>query len=217
MRPEHWAGRARCRPGCRRNRNEVTAPKFPPPPRTAQNRSCVLVLAGRHRAAVRQHHVDRQQAVDREAVLAREVADSTAERQPADAGRRDDPARHRQPVRVRRAIDLAPCRAALHAHRAGGRVDLDAAHPRQVDHQPVVAHCRARRRCGRRPIETSEPSPRAKLTAATTSSTFAQRAISAGPAVDHARCRPCGPRRSHRPSGEISCPVESEANRLLAA
>ena len=38
-RPEHRPGVDRVAPGAARNRNEVTTPKFPPPPRIAQNRS----------------------------------------------------------------------------------------------------------------------------------------------------------------------------------
>ena len=59
-RPEHRAGVARSSTGCARNTNDVTTPKLPPPPRSAQNRSgCSLALGG-HEAAVGEHDVGRR-------------------------------------------------------------------------------------------------------------------------------------------------------------
>src|SRR4030095_17132662 len=46
--------------------------------------------------AVRGHHVSGEQVVDRKAVLADEVADSSAEREPADPDRAGIPERRRQ-------------------------------------------------------------------------------------------------------------------------
>ena len=44
---------------------------------------------------------------------------------------------------MRRVIDIAPGAAALDAHRAVRRVDADALHAREVDHQAVVAGAEA--------------------------------------------------------------------------
>jgi hypothetical protein len=40
-------------------------------------------------------------------------------------------------------VDVAPRRAALDAHGAGRRIDVDAAHRRQVDDERVVPHAEA--------------------------------------------------------------------------
>ena len=88
--------------------------------------------------AVRGDHVGRQQVVEREPETAREVADPAAERQAADAGRRDDAAGGRQPERVRRVVEVTPRRAALHASRLGPRIDLDAPHAGEIDDDTVV-------------------------------------------------------------------------------
>ena len=92
---------------CAWNVNSVTTPKLPPPPRSAQNRSGVLVGARGHLLPVREHDLSSQQVVDREAVATRQVSDAAAESQPADARRGDDPAGHRQSV-VGGHVDLAP-------------------------------------------------------------------------------------------------------------
>ena len=85
---------------CSRNRNEVTTPKLPPPPRIAQNRSGFSSALARTRSPLGEHDVGLEQVVDRQAALAGQVAEAAAEREAADAGRRDDPARRRQPVLV---------------------------------------------------------------------------------------------------------------------
>ena len=98
----------------------------------------VLVGARADAFAAREHDVRLEQVVDRESVLAAEVADAAAEREAADSGGRDDPARRRQAVLVRRAVDLAPGAASTDAHGARLRVDLDVLQQRQVDHDAVV-------------------------------------------------------------------------------
>ena len=57
---------------------------------------------------------------------------------PADAGGRDDPARHGQAEELRLAIDVTPGRPALSAHDARSGIDADAAHRREVDDDPTV-------------------------------------------------------------------------------
>ena len=68
----------------------------------------VLVGARVHERAVGEHDLGADQAVDRQAVAARQMAQATAEREPADAGRRDDPRRRRTAVLGGRPIDLRP-------------------------------------------------------------------------------------------------------------
>src|SRR5581483_10762541 len=59
----------------------------------------VLARARRDEAAVGQDQVNLEQVVDREPVPARQVSDAAAQREPADAGGRDEPARHREAER----------------------------------------------------------------------------------------------------------------------
>jgi hypothetical protein len=99
----------------------------------------ILRLVGRDDASVRQDDVGGQQVVDRQPVFAGEVTDAAAERQAADAGRRDEPARHRQPEGVRGMVDIAPWRAAFDAHGAFSGIDVDTSHLREVDDQAIVA------------------------------------------------------------------------------
>ena len=117
----------------------MTTPKFPPPPRSAQNRSGMLVLAGRHEPAVGEDDVGFEQVVDRQTVLARQIPSAAAERQAGDAGRRDDAEGHGEAERVRRVIDVAGRAAGFDAHGAARGIHAHALHHRQVDDQPVVA------------------------------------------------------------------------------
>ena len=64
---------------------------------------------------------------------------------PADAGRRDDPARRGQPERVRRVIEVSPCGAAAGAGSTRLRIDVDVPHEGQVDYHPGVVGAEPRR------------------------------------------------------------------------
>ena len=99
----------------------------------------VVVLAGGDELAVRSDEVDGEQVVDRRAVLAHQPADPAAERQAGDAGVRDDAADRGEPEELCLAVELAPQHARLGARRPRCRVDADALHRRQVDHEPAVA------------------------------------------------------------------------------
>ena len=114
-------------------------PKFPPPPRTPQNRSGLSLLARGHELAVGRDEIDGEQVVDRRAVLAHQPADAAAERQAGDPGVGDDPADGRQPEELRLSVELSPQDTGLCARRPRLRVDRDALHRRQVDHQPPIA------------------------------------------------------------------------------
>ncbi len=81
-RPRASARRPTVPTGCSRNMNDVTTPKLPPPPRSAQNRSgCSSALAVTKRA-VGEHHVGREQVVDRQPVPAGQIADPAAQGSP---------------------------------------------------------------------------------------------------------------------------------------
>jgi len=73
-------------------------------------------------------------------LAAHEPAQAAAESQAGDSGRRDLTSGHGEPVHRRLPVELAPVDATLSANRARGRVDVDALHLRQVDHQPAVRY-----------------------------------------------------------------------------
>ena len=105
----------------------------------------VLGLARVHEPAVRGDDVGADEVVAREAVLAHQPADAAAEREAGDAGRRDQAAGRREPVRLRLVVDVGPHRAAADVARAA-RPDRRARSriAREVDHDPVVAGREAR-------------------------------------------------------------------------
>ena len=111
----------------------------------------MLICRRRHEPPVGSDEVDREQVVDRQAVLPRQPADAAAESQPGDAGVGDLPAGDSQPECLRLAIDVAPERARLRPRRACGRIDPDALHPREIEHDPAVAGRVARRRVAASP------------------------------------------------------------------
>ena len=118
-------------------------PKLPPPPRIAQNRSGFSLGARPAHLPVGGDDLDCAEIVGGEAVAAADPAEATAEREAGDAGRRDDPARHDQPERLRGAVDVDPGGAGLHLHLAGRRIHLDLLVRREVDHHAAVAQRRA--------------------------------------------------------------------------
>ena len=99
----------------------------------------VLVLAGGELRPVGGDDLRRDEVVAGQADAARQVADPAAEREAADAGRRDDPAGRRQPVLVGRVVEGAPGRPALGSRRPLAGIDVDALHADEVDHDGVVA------------------------------------------------------------------------------
>src|SRR6202043_3327826 len=88
--------------------------------------------------AVGEHDLGREQVVDRQAELASQVPYPTPEREPADAGCRDDSTRGREAMLAGSPVDLAPCAAAADANRARCGIDSDVLEQRQVDHNAVV-------------------------------------------------------------------------------
>ena len=129
--------------GCRRNSNDVTTPKFPPPPRSAQKRSSFSSSLADERLPIGRDDLGRDEVVAREAVAPRQVADAAAEREPAHTGGRDDAAGRRETVGTRRVVEDAPRGASLRPRRPRFRIDLDVRHARQVDHERVVGGAEA--------------------------------------------------------------------------
>ena len=72
-------------------------------------------------------------------MAAAQPADAAAEREARHAGVRDQAAGHREPEGLRLAVDVTPGRAARDECAAPLRVDLHAAHLREIDHHAVVA------------------------------------------------------------------------------
>ena len=140
----------------------------------------VLVGAGRHALAVGQHDLGREQVVDRQAVRPREVTDAAAERQPADAGRRDDPARHGEPMRMRGGIDLAPGGSAADANRARAGIDRDRIQQREIRDDAVVDAPEAAAVVAAAPDRQRQVVCAREGDHAATSAGLAQRAITAG-------------------------------------
>ena len=141
----------------------------------------LLGLGRADESAVGGDELDGGQVVDREPEVALEAADSPTERQPGDAGVADDADRADEAVRLRRDVELAEEGAAVRSGGPGPRIDLDAAHRRQVD------------RRGRHPGRASPAAlwppdwtaisrscSRAKRTAVATSSAVDGRAMTAG-------------------------------------
>ncbi len=104
----------------------------------------MLVRAGGDQLAVGRDEIDREEVVGGEPVLAREPAEPAAEREPGDARRRDDPAGRGEPEGLGLVIEIGKRRAAFHARRPVGRIDVDGIHRRQIDYEAIVAHRRAR-------------------------------------------------------------------------
>ena len=124
--------------GWARNVNDVTTPKLPPPPRRPQNRSGFSVALARTCSPVART----TSAATRLSIVrpcgAGQPADAAAERQAGDPGPGDDADRHRQPERLRRAIDVAEGGAGPDADETGVGIDLDRVEPPQVQDDPVV-------------------------------------------------------------------------------
>ena len=125
--------------GCRRNSNDVTIPKFAPAPRMPQKSSGFSSSLARTTRPSAVTSSTATQAVDRQTELALQPAHPAAEREAGHARVGDDADRADEPVRLRRVVELGEQRAAAHAGDAPLGIDVGAAHPREVDHDAVVA------------------------------------------------------------------------------
>src|SRR5208337_2481805 len=109
--------------GWRRNSNSVTTPKFPPPPRSAQNRSGYSVsLAVVMWPSARTTSADSKLSQDRP--RARQIP---------------DPAGGRQPMGGRGVVHYGPGGPAPDARRPPLRIDQHPVQRRQVGHDGAVA------------------------------------------------------------------------------
>lgn len=99
----------------------------------------VLVRAGGPQPAIGGDDVDRDEVVAAEAMLSAQMAVAAAQREARDPGGRDVAVRRGEAEDLRLAIDIAPGRATSDAHRARARIDANAAHRGQVDHQAAIA------------------------------------------------------------------------------
>ena len=88
-------------------------------------------------------HLGLDEVVDGEPVLAHEPPDAAAQAEAADAGVAHDAARGGQTVGLCLVVDVAPQGTTLDEGRAVDEIDRDGAHRREVDDDPVVAHCGA--------------------------------------------------------------------------
>ena len=90
--------------------------------------------------AVRGHQLDGDQVVAGEALGRHQPAQTAAQRVAGDPGGRDGAPGDGESVHPGRVVDVAPARAALCPGRRSRRVDVDRAHPGQIDHQAALGH-----------------------------------------------------------------------------
>jgi len=165
---------------CRRNSNDVTTPKLPPPPRIAQNRVRVLLRGRAHQPPVGQHHVRADEVVQREPVPVGQPAEATAEREPGDPGVADRPAGNREPVLLRGGVDLGQrATRPQTAVFATGSTTTEFIRLRSII-SPSSRQDAPLELCPPPLIASSRPLPAPKRTAAATSAADSQRAMSRG-------------------------------------
>ena len=124
--------------GCSWNSKLVTTPKLPLPPRRAQNRSSFSDALAVSTSPLLVTTSAESRLSIAEAVLPHEPAKAAAESEAADACSRDHAARGGEAVDLRLAVEDAPGGAALNTSRPRLRVDVDAVHEREVDHERLV-------------------------------------------------------------------------------
>ena len=129
---QHWPT------GWSRYSKDVTTPKFPPPPRKAQKRSgCSVALAVMTSPSAVTTSADTRLS-QAEAVAPHQPADAPTQRQPGNAGVVDRPTRGGQAVHLGFTIKLPPQHAPLGMDATPGRIDANAFHRAQIQHQPAV-------------------------------------------------------------------------------
>src|SRR5262249_15641793 len=80
----------------------------------------------------------RAEIVERQPVFAHQPAEPAAQPESRDAGCASAPPGPRQTVQLRFAVELAPGAPALRPYFLPIHIDMDAAHRRQIDHQPAI-------------------------------------------------------------------------------
>ena len=191
------------------NSSEAATPKLPPPPRSAQNRSgsCSPSTMRTAPSAVTSSTAVRL-SIDMPYLPINQPNPPPRVR-PATARRRDHAAGGGLAVGVGDPVVLVPRDAALCPRPPAARVHIDAAHQRQVDHQPTLGDGPAGHVVASARTEISSPASRPNATASRTSATLRQRAIRPG----RPSTRPlCTARTSSYPrsSGATSNPLKQQ-------
>jgi hypothetical protein len=125
----------------------------------------VLVGAGVHELPVRGDDVGADQAVAGEAAAPEQPADTAAEGEPGDPGRRHQPTGEREPELLRLVVEVAPQATGLRDDPPSCRVDPDPPHRRQVEDQSAVGGGEAgdavpaAAQCQREPLTAGELDP----------------------------------------------------------
>ena len=120
-------------------------PKFPPPPRTAQNRSAFSsALATTKLPSASTMSTESRLSMVSPYLRVRWPI-PPPKRQPGDAGARDDARRHGQAEGVGRMVHIAPLAARAHQHGARGRIHPHVVDGRQIDDQAVIADAQSGR------------------------------------------------------------------------
>jgi len=117
----------------RRDDSEVSAPAADSPEEVG-----IDIRRSSPNLAVRADDLGRDDVVAREPALAAEPPVPAAEREPGDAGLRDDSARGGQPEGLSLPVGVSPQGSALHARDPRLRIDVYAPHEREVDDHPTV-------------------------------------------------------------------------------
>ena len=104
----------------------------------------VLLRAGVHQLPVRRDEVGADQVVGGQAAAPDQPAESAAEGEPGDPGRRHHPPGHGEPEGLCLVVEVAPQAAGLRDDAAGRRIDSDALHGREVQDDPAVGGREAR-------------------------------------------------------------------------
>jgi hypothetical protein len=98
----------------------------------------LLRVAGTDEPPFGRHELHGTNVVDGQPEPPLQPADAAAQRETGDAGVPHDADRADEAVRLRRDVELAEQRAAVHPCRASHRIDGHPAHPREVDDQSPV-------------------------------------------------------------------------------
>ena len=137
-----WAIRPPTTIGSGRSRyvSDAATPKFPPPPRRPHIRSGCdsSVTSSTSPSAVTSSTAIRLSQA--RPWVRHQPAQPAAQRVAGDPGGRDGAPGDGESVRPGRLVDVAPARAALCPGRRRRRVDVDRAHPGQIDHQAALGH-----------------------------------------------------------------------------
>ena len=155
-------------------------PEVAATPTQAPEQVRVLGAARAQDPAIRAHDRVRLDVVARQAELPGEPTHPAAERQPTHARVGDVAGRGRKAVGLGRAVEAAQQRTPTDSRAAPVGIDPDVAHRRQVDHQAAVRDAQAEDAMPAGTHPDLEAGFRPWRTAATTSSSEVQRAMSAG-------------------------------------